>query len=103
MRTPPGEPNGVPSYHEFEWPRRLMLNKDDLLILGVAAIDGDGECCVQRDRNKSWGADHANMKNLEDRGLMKIKSAGRVPLTNQWFRRSVITGDGRAALAAIKE
>ena len=80
-----------------------MLNKDELLVLAVAEIDGDGECCVQRDWNKPWGADYADMKNLEDRGLMKIKSAGRVPLTNQWFRRSVITGDGRPALAAIKK
>jgi hypothetical protein len=80
-----------------------MLNKDELLILGVAAIDGDGECCVQRDWNKPWGADYADMKNLEDRGLMKIKSAGRVSLTNCWFRRSVITDAGRMALAAIKQ
>jgi hypothetical protein len=81
----------------------LVLNKDELLVLAVAEIDGDGECCVQRDWNKPWGTDYAEMKKLEDRGLMKIKSAGRVPLTNQWFRRSVITGNGRAALAAIKE
>jgi hypothetical protein len=80
-----------------------MLNKDELLILGVAAIDGDGEYCVRRDWNKRWGVDYADMKNLEDRGLMRITSAGRVPLTNQWFRRSVITDVGRTALAAIKQ
>jgi hypothetical protein len=77
-----------------------MLNKDELLILGIAAIDGDGEYCVQRDWNKPWGTDYTDMKNLEGRGLMKIKSAGRIPLTNQWFRRSVITDAGRDALAA---
>ena len=54
-----------------------MLNKDELLILSVAAIDGDGEYCVQRDWNKPWGTDYTDMKNLEVRGLMKIKSAGR--------------------------
>jgi hypothetical protein len=80
-----------------------MLNNDELLILAVAAIDGDGEYAVQRDWNKRWGADYADMKNLEERGLMKIKSAGRVPLTNQWFRRSAITDAGRATLAATKQ
>jgi hypothetical protein len=79
---------------------RMMLNKDELLILSVAAIDGDGEYCVQRDWNKPWGTDYTYMKNLEVLGLMKIKSAGRIPLTNQWFRRSVITDAGREALAA---
>jgi hypothetical protein len=76
-----------------------MLNKDELLILSVAAIDADGEYCVRRDWNKPWGPDHTDIKNLEVRGLMKIKSAGRIPVTNQWFRRSVITDAGREALA----
>jgi hypothetical protein len=76
-----------------------MLNKEELLILSVAAIDGDGEYCVQRDWNKPWGPDHTDIKNLEARGLMKIKSAGRIPVTNQWIRRSVITDAGREALA----
>ena len=80
-----------------------MLNKDELLILAAAAIDGDGEYGLQRDWNKPWGADYTDMKNLEDHGFMKIKSAGRVPLSKQYFRRSVITDAGRAALAAIKQ
>jgi hypothetical protein len=78
-----------------------MPNEDELRILAVAAIDGDGEYCLQRDWNKRWGAEYTNMKNLEDGGFMKIKSAGRVPLTNQWFRRSVITDAGRVAIAAV--
>jgi len=80
-----------------------MPNEDELRILAVAAIDGDGEYCLQRDWNKRWGAEYTNMKNLEDCGFMKIKSAGRVPLTNQWFRRSVITDAGRVAFAAVKQ
>jgi hypothetical protein len=78
-----------------------MPNEDELRILAVAAIDGDGEYCLQRDWNKRWGAEYTNMKNLEDGGFMKIKSAGRVPLTKQWFRLSVITDAGRAAFAAV--
>ena len=80
-----------------------MLNKDELLILTAAAIDDDGEYGLQRDWNKSWGADYTDMKNLEECGFMKIKSAGRVPDGKQYFRRSVITDAGRAALAAIKQ
>jgi len=80
-----------------------MLNKDELLILAAAAIDGDGEYGLQRDWNKPWGADYTDMKNLEDCGFMKIKSAGRVPHSKQYFRRSVITDAGRAALAVIKQ
>jgi hypothetical protein len=79
-----------------------MPNEDELRILAMAAMDGDGEYCLQRDWNKRWGADYTDMKNLEDRGYMKIKSAGRVPVTNQWFRRSVITDAGRMALTAVK-
>ena len=80
-----------------------MLNKDELLILSEAAIDGDGEYFLQRDWNRPWGAAYRDMKALEDQGFMKIKSAGRVPLGKQYFRRSVITDAGRAALAAIKQ
>jgi hypothetical protein len=43
------------------------------------------------------------MKTLEDGGFMKIMSAGRAPVGKQYFRRSVITGAGRAALAAINQ
>jgi hypothetical protein len=80
----------------------VILNNDERVILAAAATDGEGEYCLQRDWNKPWGADRTDMKNLEDSGLMKIKSAGRVPLGKQYFRRSVITDAGRAALAAIK-
>ena len=81
-----------------------MLNKDELLILAEAAIDGDGEYSVQRDWNKPWGADYRDMKTLEDQGFMKIKSAGRAPLGKQYVRRSGITDAGRAALAeSIKD
>ena len=41
-----------------------MPNEDELRILAVAAIDGDGEYCLQRDWNKRWGAEYTNMKNL---------------------------------------
>ena len=80
-----------------------MLEKDELLILAVAAIDGDGEYRVSRDWNKPWGADYRAMKNLEDRGFMKLKSAGRVPLSQQYARQSVITETGRSALAAAAQ
>jgi hypothetical protein len=76
-----------------------MLNKNELLILTAASTDGTGEYCVSRDWNKAWGVDYEAMKNLEDRGFMKIKSAGRVPQSQQYARRSVITEAGRAALA----
>jgi len=79
-----------------------MSNEDEPRILAVAAIDGDGEYCLQRDWNKRWGAEYTNMKSLEDGGFMKIRSAGRVPVTNQWFRRSVITDAGRVAFASVK-
>jgi hypothetical protein len=75
-----------------------MLNKDELLILTVAAADSGGEYSVLRDWNKQWGAEYAAMKNLEAHGFMKIKSAGRVPHVNQWSRQSTITDTGRAAL-----
>jgi hypothetical protein len=81
---------------------RLIPNKDEQFILAAAA-GGDGEYCLQRDWNKRWGADYTGMKNLEDCGFMKIRSAGRVPITNQWFRRSIITDAGRVALAAIQQ
>ena len=77
-----------------------MLTKEELLILAVAATDGHAECCVSRDYNKPWGEECAAMKNLETLGFMKIKSAGRVPPSQQYLRRSVITDAGRAALAA---
>ena len=80
-----------------------MLTKEELLILGVAVIDDHGEYCVSRDYNKPWGEAYAAIKNLEDLGLMKIKSAGRVPPSPQYFRRSVITDAGRAALAATTQ
>jgi hypothetical protein len=41
-----------------------MPNEDELRILAVAAIDGDGEYCLQRDWNKRWGAEYTDMKNL---------------------------------------
>jgi hypothetical protein len=80
-----------------------MPNEDELRILAVAAVDDDGEYCLHRDWNKRWGAEYTDMKNLEDCGFMKIKSAGRVPLTKQWFRRSGITDAGREAFAAVKQ
>jgi len=80
-----------------------MPNEDELRILAVAAIDGDGQYCLLRDWNKRWGAEYTDMKNLEDCGFMKIKSAGRDALTKQWFRRSVITNAGRVAFAAVKQ
>jgi hypothetical protein len=80
-----------------------MLTKEELLILAVAATDGHGEYCVSRDYNKPWGEQYAAMKHLEDLGFMKIKSAGRVPPSQQYFRRSVITDAGRAALAATAQ
>ena len=43
------------------------------------------------------------MKHLEDLGFVKIKSAGRIPPSQQYFRRSVITDAGRAALAATAQ
>ena len=80
-----------------------MPNEDELRIFAVAAIDRDGEYCLQREWNKRWGTEYANMRSLETGGFMQIKSAGRVPLTNQWFRRSVITDAGRMAFAALKQ
>ena len=77
-----------------------MLTKEELLILAVAATDGQGEYCVSRDYNKPWGEQYSAMKHLEDLGFMKIKSAGRVPPSQQYSRQSVITDAGRAALAA---
>ena len=79
-----------------------MPNESELRILAVAVSDGEGEYCLQRDWNKRWGAEHTDMKSLEDCGLMKITSAGRDRLTKQWFRRSVITDAGRLALAATR-
>jgi hypothetical protein len=43
------------------------------------------------------------MKHLENLGFMKIKSAGRIPLNQQYARRSVIPDAGRAALAATTQ
>ena len=80
-----------------------MQNEDELRILAAAAIDDDGEYCLLREWNKQWGGEHTDMKSLEDCGFMKIKSAGRDPLTKQWFRRSVITDAGRVAFAAVKQ
>ena len=48
-----------------------MLTKEELLILGVAAIDDHGEYCVSRDYNKPWGEEYAAMKHLENFGFMK--------------------------------
>jgi hypothetical protein len=64
-----------------------MLTKEELPILAVAATDGHGECCVSRDYNKPWGEQYAAMKNFENLGFMKIKSAGRVPTSQQYARR----------------
>jgi len=80
-----------------------MRTKEELLILAVAATDGQGEYCVSRDYNKPWGEQYAAMKHLENLGFMKIKSAGRVPPSQQYSRRSVITDAGRAALAATTQ
>jgi hypothetical protein len=77
-----------------------MLTKDELLILAAAATDSRAEYCVGRDYNKPWGEEYAAMRHLEILGFMKIKSAGRVPPSQQYVRRSVITDAGRAALAA---
>jgi hypothetical protein len=40
---------------------------------------------------------------LETLGFMKIKSAGRVPPSKQYVRRSVITDAGRVALVATPQ
>jgi hypothetical protein len=80
-----------------------MLNNDELLILAAAAIDGGGEYCVQRDWNKRWGPECADIRKLEGLGLMKVTSAGRDPATKHWFRRSLITDAGRVALAATQQ
>jgi hypothetical protein len=77
-----------------------MLTKDELLILAAAATDSHAEYCVSRDYNKPWGEEYAAMRHLEILGFMQIKSAGRVPPSQQYVRRSVITDAGRAALAA---
>jgi hypothetical protein len=77
-----------------------MLTEEKVQILAVAATDDLGEYFVIREYNKPWGEQYAAMKNLEDLGFMKIKSAGRVPPSQQYLRRSVITDAGRAALAA---
>ena len=77
-----------------------MLTKEELRILAVAATDGHAECCISRNYNKPWGEEYAAMKHLEDLGFMKIKSGGRVPPSQQYVRRSVITDAGRAELAA---
>ena len=77
-----------------------MLTKEEFRILTAAATDDLGEYFVSREYNKPWGERYAAMKHLEELGLMKIKSAGRVPPSQQYFRRSVITDAGRAALAA---
>jgi hypothetical protein len=61
-----------------------MLTKEELLILGVAATDDLGEYFVSREYNKPWGEQYAAMKNLEELGLMNIKSAGR----QRWLRLS---------------
>jgi hypothetical protein len=81
----------------------LSLNTDGLLILAAASIDGCGEYRVERGWNKPWGADCADMKDLESLGFMKIMFAGRDPVTKQWFRRSVITEAGRVVLAATQQ
>ena len=60
-----------------------MLTKEELLILTVAATDGLGEYYVSREYNERWGEQHAAMKHLEELGFMKIKSAGRVPPSQQ--------------------
>ena len=68
-------------------------------ILSLAAVDGNGQYSARRDYNGSWDADCLVLRNLELRKMMKIHSAGRVPLTNRWFRTSTITVVGRKALA----
>jgi hypothetical protein len=80
-----------------------MLTKEEVQILGVAATDDLGEYFVSREYNKPWGEQYAAMKHLEELGLMKIKSAGRVPPSQQYIRRSVITDAGRVALAAATQ
>ena len=57
----------------------LMLTKEELQILAVAAGDDHGEYCLSREYNEPWGEQCAAMKHLEDLGFMKIKSGGRVP------------------------
>jgi hypothetical protein len=80
-----------------------MLTKEELLILGVAAIDDHGEYCLCREYNVPWSEQYAAIKLLEDLGFMKIKSAGRVLSSQQYVCRSVITDAGRAALAATPQ
>jgi hypothetical protein len=80
-----------------------MLTKEELLILAAAATDGLGEYFVSREYNEPWGEQYAAMRHLETLGFMKIKSAGRVPPSQQYVRRSVITDAGRVALAAATQ
>ena len=77
-----------------------MLTTEETRILSMAASDGNGEYCASRDYNGPWDTDCLVMRNLEIRKLMKIRSVGRVPLTNRWFRTSTITVAGRNALGA---
>jgi hypothetical protein len=79
-----------------------MLTAQETLILSVAAAEANGEYSARRDYNAPWGADCLVMRNLEVRKMMKIHSAGRVPLTNRWFRTSTITDAGRKALEATR-
>ena len=81
----------------------LMLTKEELQILAVAAGDDHGEYCLSREYNEPWDEQYLAMKHLEILGFMQIKSAGRVPPSQQYLRRSVITDAGRAALAEITQ
>jgi hypothetical protein len=79
----------------------LNLSMDETAILDVAAGDGTGEFTIMRLYGKSWGADHAMVKRLEARGLLRFKCDGRVPQTRDYLRTSSITDSGRAVAGRV--
>ena len=76
----------------------LNLSIEEMAILEAAAGDDKGEFAITRFYGKPWGGDHATVKGLEARGLMRFKSDGRVPQTRDYVRTSSITDAGRAAV-----
>ena len=72
-----------------------MLNKDQLVMLRAAAINGDYS--VRRAYNTAWGDDCKLLKELESLGLMEFVSFDRNPLTKEFSRKSRITDAGNTA------
>src|SRR5438477_10170918 len=79
----------------------LMLTIEQLQILAVAAGDDHGEYCLSREYNEPWDKQCAAMKHLETLVFMKIKSAGRVPPSRQYLRRSVCWPCGTRGTPAV--